>query len=399
MKIKQNIISAVCFMFALLFVWDMDVEASASTSWTWCFNTPVNSFTRDYQINCGIDEAVYNDSTNLVYFYKGGTDTITIDTGAMQQITLNTRDYLFYDGARLKMQPQVIFNLLSQSFNNNDYSSDPVTYVDIRPYAIVYGEKYYLDNYAYNDIVLDTISDDLLVSFGCEVDVQIASDMWNSSGTYLPTGTLYSSTRQLSFSCSDVEFIGYKKISSGEQTIIDKLQSTISEISWQTTFLGQKLDSVVNKLAGFLGSTDLINQFISTRNKMVELYNGFVNWGKTWNSNITLKLDEVVSAINGDSIDKEATDSVTTEMETTFTELTNSNKEVTDTATANLISFTMPDNGFEGYGTTFVSAVTLVSGMMQSIFTASGDFSILVAIVFGLTIASMLVGLYKFIKV
>lgn len=112
---------------------------------------------------------------------------------------------------------------------------------------------------------------------------------------------------------------------------------------------------------------------------------------------IVSKLDEIIETLTR-GYKNPVSDSVDKKMDSDLLNLDVAQKDVTGFATENLENFTVPSDGFDSFDPRFMGAFALVSGMMQTIFDTSGNFTITMSVIFIMTIASMVTGLFRYFK-
>lgn len=114
-----------------------------------------------------------------------------------------------------------------------------------------------------------------------------------------------------------------------------------------------------------------------------------------WQTALDLKLDELKDALLN-SYDSTGSEEVNQKTEDFFNSQEQNSEGTTDVAVENLDNFEMPSDSLSVGGEKFISAISLVSSMMESAYTALGDFSIVTTFLFAVVITAMLTGLFKF---
>lgn len=130
---------------------------------------------------------------------------------------------------------------------------------------------------------------------------------------------------------------------------------------------------------------------------LTSTYTEFKNDFQKKHETIVAKLDEIIETLTR-GYENPVGDSVDSKMDSDLIDLDIAQKNVTDGATENLNNFTVPSDGFNSFDPRFMGAFALVSGMLQTIFDTSGNFTITMSVIFIMTIASMVTGLFRYFK-
>lgn len=182
----------------------------------------------------------------------------------------------------------------------------------------------------------------------------------------------------------DVEF------DSLSQTIVTQAGETRNTIVTQFTNLTNKLSTWFSNL-----TSTITNQFSSLTTNLRTWYNGLTS---TLNTNFQNLLNqnkqEHEEVING--YDDSVGSSKNEEVSGSLNDFNASQGEIMDDMNENMDDFTLPSSGLVGYAVQFTTTFPLVASMMQSVFDSSGQFGLILSVIFAMTIFAMLVGLFKY---
>lgn len=144
-------------------------------------------------------------------------------------------------------------------------------------------------------------------------------------------------------------------------------------------------------------SENIYNQFVTFRKEFSDFGLNLTTLLTEHHNSLSDKLEEIKNTLTK-GYDTTDSDSVSGKIEESMKVTESTDKVLTDNAIDTLDGFTVPSDGLAGYGPQFLRAITLCSGMLQSIYESLGEYSSVVSILFTITIATMLIGMFRFFK-
>lgn len=452
---KEKLIVLLIALVVLLVVCDMEAEASAidytPSYWTDSLKTSSPSANNKvYHFYLGTDE-VLCDETGTVYSLVGDSVVLDFEFSTISAQFPTGSYYNSYDYFNLVLTPHGTSNWTSTQFDELGTLLNQEAVC--RHYAVVNGEKYYMADDKTVTIPVTNVTDDITVSFGIEVSTVIDYTGFASSDSAFTSyfGWLTFSATELSY---DTELVGVRYASTGDEAIKDSIISwgniqnnslnnirnaiTVTLIN-KLTSLGTQLTENLNtnfantlsKLDAFMDMAQdnhdamdaLINEFYADTMMWLGDTWSEIMWGfedmRTWmkshsqwlsstytefkndfqlkHETIVSKLDEIIETLTR-GYDNSGADNLDRDVDNDLLELDTAQKEVISGGVDNLDNFTVPSDGFDSFDPSFVGAFALVSGMLQSIFASSGNFSVIMSVIFILTVTTMLLGLFRYYK-
>lgn len=144
-------------------------------------------------------------------------------------------------------------------------------------------------------------------------------------------------------------------------------------------------------------SENIYSQFQTFRKEFSDFGSNLTTLLTEHHNSLSDKLEEIKNTLTK-GYDTTDSDKASDSLDSTLANYEDSQKEVTDIAVENLDSFTIPSDGFLSYEVNFVKSLSLVSGMLQSVYDSLGPLKIIVSVLMIMTLVSMITGLTKFFK-
>lgn len=174
------------------------------------------------------------------------------------------------------------------------------------------------------------------------------------------------------------------------QTIVSQAMETRNTVVAQFTNLTNNLSSWFSNLTG-----TITTQFTNLTTNLRTWYNGLTTTlNNNFQSLLNQNAEEHEETING--YDDTVGSGKNEEVSGSINDFNTSQGEIMNDMNENMDDFTLPSDGLIGYAMQFTATFPLVASMMQSVFDSSGQFGLILSVIFAMTIFAMIVGMYKY---
>lgn len=384
---KSKFIVVLAFMLALFLVFG-DVVEAADTYEVLLKTENTVPISLTYKFDIGAEEIIAvseNGTTSTLYSYTSGVLDYTLDTGAVQSLTLTSTDVYNYDYISFRISPNFS---KSSGFVATDTASYRIIEEYVKPYLVINGEKYYLKPYGYTDIIISPHTKITWAYVGFEVDISIAfTDLYESVDDIR---TLFGSyTFSLSLNTSPYELWGYLHLSSGENLINDSVNT-------QGNAITNALTEFKNLVIGYIDEIEInlsgINGWVQSIFNKLE---AFRSESSAQLNTITLKIIDIYNAIVRD-YDSTNADDTNTSLSGSLDSWTAAEGQTIEDAQVEVVEYDTA-SAFD-FAPALVSSLTLITSFSNAFFVASGDFSTALIVMIALVFVSVVVGLVRFVK-
>lgn len=261
-----------------------------------------------------------------------------------------------------------------------DESTIEFNVTDYNFWILYKGQKYSIPiNYGWIDFTIDHAFDSAIAEFGIDIHCQtLGSPIMGEYFAYDSLTQSYQASAPVIRGCTYNLIVDW---STFEYDIVNNGRGTFT-----------LLNSIITWLSDITSNIQVFGQ-------------GIISNIQSYGQSIIDKFDELFKKIDDDQeelingYDSTENDSAASTLGSTIDNLEENEAQIKDQAFENINEYTVPESdGIASYATQFATVFPLIASMMQSIYTQSDGFGIIISIAFTLTIASMLIGLFRFYK-